>query len=255
MKKNITKMKNLLKVSLITVFFVSGSFVANAAANIDSGFKEGILTVEGVCDKDVVIELFSDKEMSEIIYSAGAVCKGGRFSFSDNLKKWNIVDGSYVLAIDGRRIKDEKVEMKKEKKDEDIVIRKESEENKDETEKDRNIVADDFEKVESDEEADSKFDKATENLKESMEKMGESLEAMDKNYSESKYAGNSFVRTIIDLMKETFRTISGLFAQFVVTQVDNGYVQNAESTVAKEGVDTDFGVSVQPGEVHPVNAE
>lgn len=237
------------------MFFIGGTIAAKADVKINSDFKDGVITAEGICDKDVVIELFSDKRMSELIYSAGAICKGGKFSFSDNLTKWNIVDGSYVLAIDGQRIKDEKIEMKKEEKDEDIVIQKEKEKNKDETKKDQDIVADDFEKVESDEEADSEFDKATENLKESMEKMGESLETMDKNYSESKYAGNSFVRTIIDLMKETLKTITGLFMQLVVTQDDEDNAQVVESANLQENTDVDSNNIIEVRENQPTEME
>ena len=255
MKKNITEITSTSKILLIAIFFAGGSFIAEAAVKISSDFKDGIIKVEGACEKDVLIELFSDKKMSEVIYSAGAACKGGKFSFSDNLTKWNIVEGSYILVVDGQRIKDKEIEVKKEKDDRDIILQKEEEKDEEKIQKNQDIVVGDLKKAEPSEKAISEFDKATENLKESMDNMNESLEAMDENYSESKYANNSFVRTIIDLMKETFKTISGLFMQLVTTQSDNNDVQAVENNVVEKSVKDDSGVSIETGEIQPAEIE
>jgi hypothetical protein len=252
MKKNITKMT--INIVLITMFFVGGTFAVKAAVKINSDFKDGIITAEGACDKDVVIELFSGKTMSEVIYSAGAACKGGKFSFSDNLTKWNIIDGSYVLAVDGQLAKDGGIEIKKEAENKDVV-QSENREVEDETQEGQDVAADDFKTSEHSEQTVGEFDRAAENFGEGMDKMNESLETMDKAYNESKYAENSFMRTIIDLMKETLKTISGLFAQLVATQGDSVDVQTAENSVAEEGADVDSSGGTEVGEVQPVMIE
>lgn len=63
------------------------------------------LSVEGFCEDEVGIALFSDGKR-EPIYTSAAHCLDGTFAFSDDLLLWDgIEDGSYQLSIGGEKIK------------------------------------------------------------------------------------------------------------------------------------------------------
>jgi hypothetical protein len=63
--------------------------------------NENTLSLQGKCMGDQVrVDLFAGKD-AEPIYTSGAPCQDGNFTFSDDLTKWEgIPNGDYTLAVD-----------------------------------------------------------------------------------------------------------------------------------------------------------
>ena len=85
-------------------------------AAADSGWKllenKNTVIIEGVCARNVKIELYPDGK-GEPVYSSSVDCENGRFEFSDNLLQWsNLKDGEYEVSVNGdvQNIKKIKIE-------------------------------------------------------------------------------------------------------------------------------------------------
>lgn len=57
------------------------------------------IKISGECQGENVAVLVYPQNSGEPVYSAGAECENGRFSFQDDLSSWNIPEGSYRLAV------------------------------------------------------------------------------------------------------------------------------------------------------------
>ncbi len=86
-------------------FGTKAAFVVSTAPNkVEAG---------GACSENVEIKLAQTNTPAKIVYSAGALCKDGKFSFSDDLTQWNLPEGNYNVIINGEK-KSDKITVKRE---------------------------------------------------------------------------------------------------------------------------------------------
>jgi hypothetical protein len=88
---------SLIFLSLISLpSLAKASFVASTS---DNNVK-----IEGDCKENIKIEMADANDQKNIAYTSGVVCKDGKFIFSDNLVKWNMIEGKYAIFVDGKKI-------------------------------------------------------------------------------------------------------------------------------------------------------
>ncbi|MDO8241288.1 MAG: hypothetical protein Q7T51_04905 [Candidatus Moranbacteria bacterium] len=87
------------KIIFITILFLCpmGVFAKGSWNLVEN---RNTLLITGACfDKQVKIDLY-EKNKGEAVYTSGAMCKDGKFEFSDNLLQWkSLKDGEYELLV------------------------------------------------------------------------------------------------------------------------------------------------------------
>lgn len=104
------KIKNVILVTTLS-FAITGTVFAS-----EISFEKNNLSLSGVCENDVMVQLFADESMEKSAYSAGIKCENGNYEFSDDLSIWNIPEGNYAVVIDGNKNNVQNIDVKYEKK-------------------------------------------------------------------------------------------------------------------------------------------
>lgn len=85
-------------VLLILIIYPSLTKAAYVAFSSQNNFE-----VSGDCSANIKIELIETAKQNRVAYSSGAACANGKFSFSDDLLKWNLPEGNYTLLVNGNK--------------------------------------------------------------------------------------------------------------------------------------------------------
>jgi hypothetical protein len=87
------------KIIIITILFLI-PFGASASGDWNLLGSKNTLSIEGTCSgKDVKFELYPAGK-GESAYTSNAICKEGKFEFSDDLLRWkSLGDGKYDLIV------------------------------------------------------------------------------------------------------------------------------------------------------------
>lgn len=89
-------------VAAASLFFCAPAWShAKSDMKVDVHFSDNVLDVEGKCDRDVSILLFSSGEKERPVYSSGAPCRNDSFRFSDNLAAWKLDEGMLTVVVNG----------------------------------------------------------------------------------------------------------------------------------------------------------
>lgn len=91
------------KIIAILVFVSAVAIPFGARASFSARVSQNNIEVEGSCSVNVLITLAKTDNPDKIVYSGGVLCQDGKFSFSDDLLKWNMEDGKYNLMVNGQK--------------------------------------------------------------------------------------------------------------------------------------------------------
>lgn len=90
---------------IITILAFVSAFVIplGTRASFSARVSQNNIEINGDCSSNVLVTLAKTDNPDKIVYSGGVSCQEGKFSFADDLLKWNMEDGKYSIMVNGQK--------------------------------------------------------------------------------------------------------------------------------------------------------